>query len=279
MIYENLKTLLERRNYVVHGVKTGPYNVTTITKELDNELEHIGALAETDLMFNLTGGTKTMSFAAYQIAARHHAPVLYFQSEGSKSIVDHYHWQNHQLVHLRQDSLAEHLHLRDMLDLHLGIGKDAATGKNHWEEKGPTIQLDTHSHLFEMAIAQALQDDGYEVMRGVKGERNQIDIDVMIGYRNQVGIIEAKTSKTGSVCDLDGVKQLSTVMRYLRGTYIKQFLVVAGKASSDLQMVSDIVKTHLISLPGYRRGPEAISLSPEDKDNLLETVKRFMKIE
>jgi hypothetical protein len=218
-----------------------------------------------------------MSFAAYQIAAQYNAPVMYFQSEDGKSIIDRYHWQNRQLVHQQQDLLPEYLQLRDMLNLHLGPGKDS-TGKNQWEEKGPTIQSDTYGHLFELAIAQVLYEDGYEVMRGVKGKKDQVDIDVMIGYKNQVGIIEAKTSKGGHVTNLDGVKQLSMAMRYIRGTYVKQFLVTAGKPSPDLQMMcEEILHIHLVPLLDYKRGPGATSLSSSDKKTLLEAVNKVMK--
>lgn len=276
-IYTNLKVILEREKYIVHGVKTGPYDVGTITRELRQELETFSSSTRQTLLFNLTGGTKTMSFAAYQIAAQLKAPVIYFQSEGGKSITDYYIWQDQQLHHVKQEEIPEYLQLKDMMDLHLGSGKDSE-GNKHWEEKGPTIQQDTHSHLFEIAIAQTLYENGYEVMRGVKGKKDQLDIDVAIGYRNQVGIIEAKSSKDGNVTNLDGIKQLSTAMRYLRGTYIQQFLVIAGQPSDNLEMMSGILKIPLISLPNYKRGPSATDLTSEDKKTLLDAIEAYMKV-
>lgn len=274
--FENLSTVLEKQKPNVYGMETDPYAIEAITSDLNRGLEKLSEVTTQPLVFNLTGGTKTMCLAAYQVAAQLNVPVIYFQSEGRQSAVDWYSWQNHQLCHERREQLPEYLCLSDMLDLQLGSGKDA-TGKNRWEEKEPTIEKDTYGHLFEKAIAQALRDHTYEVMCSVKGKNNQIDVDVMIGYGNQVGIIEAKTSKKGEITDLRSTKQLSAAMRYLRGTYIQQFLVINGKPSSDLQMMCEILNITIICLPNYKSGPSSFSLSQEDTETLLATVDKTMK--
>lgn len=275
--YEYLKIAVEKPECKVFGIETDPYDISAIATTLNEELAKMRELSSQPLVFNLTGGTKTMSLAVYQVAAQRNDPVIYLQSEGGQSIVDCYRWQDHQLSHQRQEQLPEYLRLQDVLDLHLGQGEDAM-GKKRWEEKGPSEQRDTHSHLFELAIAQILRDNGYEVMCGVKGKNNQVDIDVMIGYKNQIGIIEAKSSDTGKITNLDGVKQLSTAMRYLGGTYIRQFLVINGKPSDDLQMMCGILRIPIISLPNYKRGPNSFSLSQEDNETLLKEIDKIMKV-
>ena len=275
--FEYLKVVLEKRKFNVQGVETDPYDITAITHTLNEELGKLLELTAQPLVFNLTGGTKTMCLAASQVAAQHNASVIYLQSERGKSVVDHYSWQNNQLCRQQPEQLPEYLRLCDMLDLQLGPGKDD-TGKNRWEEKGPTIQKDNNSHLFELAIAQVLRDYGCEVMCGVKGKNDQIDIDVMIGYQNQVGIIEAKTSDDGKIGGLHGIKQLSTAMRYLRGTYIQQFLVINGKPDDNLQMMCEILRIPIICLTSYKRGPSSLTLSQEDSETLLSEIDKIMKV-
>ncbi|GCE15111.1 Card1-like endonuclease domain-containing protein [Tengunoibacter tsumagoiensis] len=269
--YEYLKIMLEQQRFTIIGLETDPYNITTIVAALKEKIAEIVALTPQPLIFNLTGATKIMSLAAYQVGEQCNASALYMQSEGGQSRVDHYIWQRHQLLYQKQEILPEHLHLRDVLDLQLGQGKE------RWEAKGPSSDDKNYGHLFELAIAQALRNHGYEVMCGVKGKNNQIDIDVMVRYENQVSIIEAKTSATGSVTNLDAVKQLSTASNYLRGTYINSFLVINGKASKDLAMMCGLLKIPIISLPHYKRGATAFSLSEEDSKTLLTEIDRKMK--
>lgn len=270
--YESLKKVIEKKNIHVYGIETDPYDIAETATALNEKLAKMTALSLQTLVFNLTGGTKAMYLAAYQIAAQRSAPVIYLRSEEGQSIIDRYSWQDHQLYRQQQELLTKYFSLHDVLNLQLGQGTDMA-GKDIWKEKGPTIQSNG-GHLFELAIAQTLNDHNYEIMCGVKGRNNQVDIDVMIRYQNQVGIIEAKTGS--NVTNLDGVKQLSTAMRYLGGTYIRQFLVINGKPSNDQQMVCELLNIHIISLLHYQNGMTA--LTQEDTDTLLTTIDKIMKV-
>src|SRR6266446_1560441 len=260
--YENLKAVLEQKQVNVYGVKTDPYDISAIVGAINKELAQNKGLTQAietssqPPMFNLTGGTKIMSLAAYQVAAQQTAPVIY-QSERGQSIIDLYRWQDHQLYHQLQEELPDHLSLRDMLELHLGQKKDA-TGKERWIVDEPTTSSDG-GHRFELAIKQALQDHGYEALCGVKNHTNQVDIDVMIRYKNQVAILEAKT---GSSTDLRGVKQLSYAIRYLGGTFTRQFLVLNCKPTADQQVMCELLRIHIISLLRYQ--PDMVTLPQED---------------
>ncbi len=279
--YDYLKVALEKRGFTIYGLETDPYDIPSIVKVLDEKLneklEDQSALLPQPLIVNLTGGTKTMSLAAYQVGEQYNASAIYMQSESGQSIVDHYTWQNHQFKHQKQEILPEHIDLSDVLNLHLGQGKDAE-GKMRWKEKGPNIDNDNHGHLFELAIAQTLRDHNYEVMCGVKGKNDQLDIDVILRYQNQISIIEAKTSKNGVVTNLDAVKQISTAINYLRGTYINPFVVIDGRPSDELKMMCGLLRISIISLPDYKRGAIAFSLSQEDSQTLLDTIDKAMKI-
>ncbi len=277
--YQFLKEELEKRKINVYRIETDPYDIAAIAIALNIGIAEIPALSSQLLMFNLTGGTKMMSLAAYQVAAQHNAPVIYLQSERGQSVIDRYNWQGQQLCHQQREQLTKYLSLHDVLNLHLGQGKDAA-GKDTWQEKGPTEQSNG-GHLFELAIAQTLEDHGYEVMCGVKGHNSQVDIDVMIRYHNQVGIIEAKTgkidAKTGKVkvTNLEGVKQLSNTMRYLKATYMRQFLIINGEPSPDQQTVCGLLNIHIISLLQYQQHMR--TLTQEDADTLLTEIDKIMK--
>ena len=272
--FENLRIVLEKQKPNVYGVETDPYNIETITRDLNKGLDNLFELTTQPLVFNLTGGTKTMCLAACQVAAQLDEPVIYFQSEGGQSAVDWYSWQNHQFCHQRREQLPEYLRLSDMLDLQLGPGKDTK-GKKIWKAGEPDPNSGD-GHLFEKAIADALRNHDYEVMSSVKDSHNRVDVDVMIGYRNQVGIIEAKTSNNGKITKLEGIKQLSTAMQYLRGTYIQQFLVINGQPGDDLRMMCEILKITIVCLPNYKTGPSF--LSQEDTETLLATVDKTMKV-
>lgn len=269
--YEYLKVVLQAK-IKVHPIETEPYNISVIVDSINEELGKIKSLESQSLIFNLTGGTKTMVMAAYQVAQKRSAPVIYIQSEGAQSIVDFYEWQDDGLRHKQKESLPEYLTLSEVLDISLGQGKDSA-GKDFWKEKGPT-KSDDGGHLFELAIAQALRDSQkYEVMCGVKGRNNQVDVDVMIRYQNQIGIIEAKT---GSKRNLEGVKQLSTAKLYLRGTYNQQFLIILGQPSEDQIAMCEALRINIISLLHYQKGDS--TLSSEDSSTLITQVNKIMKV-
>jgi hypothetical protein len=263
--HRNLKTLLQAET-IVEALKTDAYDIHSIRSQLDTELQHFLPQDHdrpTELLFNLTGGTKSMVLAAYEIAAQYNAPVFYLESESGRSRVYRYGWHNRQLDLQSQEQLPEYLSLRDILNLHLG-----PEGKDTWEEKGPN---NTVGALFEQAIAQVLHDHGYEVMCGVKIYK-EVDIDVMIRYQNQVGIMEAKTD--GQVTKFDGIKQLSTAVRHL-GTYTKQFLVVNGKPTESQEIIRDALRITPILLLRYQQGMS--TLTAEDTGILLREVDNKMK--
>lgn len=187
-------------------------------------------------------------------------------------MIDRYNWQDHQLYHQSQEQILEHLSLRDVLDVQLGQGKDA-NGKDIWKVGKPETRNDD-GFLFEMAIARALDDQKYEVLCGIHDSKNQVDIDVMIRHQNQVGIIEAKTGSKAN--GLEGVKQLSTAMGYLKGTYIKKFLVINDKAKDDQKTVCELLNIEIVPLTHYQT--KMNDLTQEDTAILLTAIDKIMKV-
>jgi hypothetical protein len=270
--YERQKIVLQKE-VKVYEIETDPYDIPTIMKDIHKKLDEITEPTSQPpaLLFNLTGGTKTMSLAAYQVAQQRSAPMMYMESEGKRSRLYNYIWQDERPIFTNSKEEPEYIpecvKLRDVLNIHLG------EEHSMWEVKGPTVDNEGAGHLFELAVAQALCNHGYEVMCGVKDIKNQIDIDVMIRYQNQIAIIETKTGKHAN--GLEGVKQLSTAVRYLGGTYTKQFLVTNHKSPADQQTTCDLLKINVVSLLHYQKSMTV--LTQEDITTLLTAIDNNMR--
>lgn len=234
--YEYLKATLQKE-VKVRGLQTDPYDISEIAKALDKELDNFGPIVAQPLVFNLTGGTKTMSLAAYQIAQQCNSPMMYLQSEGKRTRVFHYIWEYKQSQATGSEVLPELVTLRDVFDLHLGPG--------NWEEKGSGKN---EGSSFEDALANALRKHGYEVMVGVGAMSGQIDVDIAVRSGNQYGIIEAKMGESGR--NLNGIKQLSMAVRLL-GTYSQTFYAITVEPNPAHKAITEASNIQVISLPGY----------------------------
>ncbi len=62
-----------------------PYEITEIAKQLGDFLEE--RFPSSALTFNLTGGTKPMALAAFLLASQRRASLVYFQTEGGRSLL------------------------------------------------------------------------------------------------------------------------------------------------------------------------------------------------
>jgi hypothetical protein len=272
--YENLKMVLEKPERHIYGIETDPFNIEAIVAALSEWLTHMAELSSQPMVFNLTGGTKIMALAAYQIAVQYNAPVIYLRSERGQSTIERYAWQGHQLCWQAREHVNQFLNLHDILNLQFRQGKDD-TREYVYKSETPN-DLKSGWYLFDQAIAQVLSDHGYEVMCSVRDQMMQIDIDIVIRYQNQIGIIETKASATKEITSLKAVQQLNTAVRYLGGMYIRQILVINGQAHYSLQTTCDILHISLISLPSYNLG--ATSLSQRDSEMLLTEINRIMKV-
>jgi len=262
--YEYLKATLQKE-VKVRGLQTDPYDISAIAKALDEELDKLASTITQPLVFNLTGGTKTMSLAAYQIAQQRNSPIMYLQSEGKRTRVFHYTWEYQQSQATGSEVLPELVTLRDVFDLHFGPGK--------WQELGSKRKTtDQRGRLFEEALAATLALHGFEVMVGVRGLGGQIDIDIAVRSGNQYGIIEAKTGS--KITRLEGIQQLHTAVKHL-GTYSQTFYAITGVLEPAQKELVDVSNIQVISLLNYdgTRDP----LSPEDATKLLSTVEKTLK--
>lgn len=241
----------------VFGLITDPYDIPGISQALEKKLEQLSP----PFIFNLTGGTKTMSLAAYQVAQQHKAAMIYLQSEGKHTRVYHYTWDDQRLQAAGNELMPECLELRDIFDLHLGPGS--------WQEFGPSPD---EGGPFEQLLADLLRAQHYEVMCGVRALGKQIDVDIAVRAGNQYGIIEAKMGTKGR--KLDGVKQLSTAVRLL-GTYSRTFYVITLESDPRHKTLTEAASIDVISLPGYNATTN--TLMPDDEAEFLARIKKALK--
>jgi len=258
--YEYLRVTLQKE-VNVYGLETDAYDISAIASTLDEELGKLATLVEKPLVFNLTGGTKTMSLAAYQVAEQLNAPMMYLQSEGKHTRVYHYSWEHQRLRSTGNELLPECITLQDVFDLYFGPG--------NWREHGSGRN---EGSPFEDALAAALYTDGYEIMIGVRAMNGQIDIDVAVRSGNQYGIIEAKMGENGR--RLDGIKQLSTAARHL-GTYSQTFYVITVSPQPAHTAITEASNIQVVSLPSYDRTTNV--LPPAEVIVLLDKVGKALK--
>lgn len=259
-VYERLFQTIKQTTTVTARL-VDPYNINTIEEELEQCLEPLKSNYQ--LLFNLTGGTKAMALAAYRVAERYQAEILYLESERKKSTAYRYQWYNGAFQHQGTEDVLANLSLTDMLNVHFG--------PDGWQVHGPSQR---EGGQFEAAIAAALCQHVDEVMVGVKSSDGQLDIDLVVRVGDQWGIIEAKTAKHGNkVTKLDGIKQLSTAGRRL-GTYTQQFYVINGDINKTHQPLIDTLAINVITLPEYHPGDQ--QLTATDAQRLVNEVRRAL---
>jgi Holliday junction resolvase-like predicted endonuclease len=210
-----------------------PYDLLKIEQTLQGFLSKQIAASEYQLLFNLTGGTKPMSLAAFQVAAQRKAPFVYFQTEGGRSLLYCYQFTDQEKVKLeKQEELSQTLTLDDYLRAQVGNYTPGSPRDN-----------------FEEQVSQALQTiPGLEILTSVRPQGLEaLEVDFVIRLGNQVGVIEAKTK--GAKSGIDQI-QAVTEQRYL-GTYVAKFLVSGNPVDANNKNLAQAYGIEVIELSGY----------------------------
>lgn len=219
-------------------LQVNAYDIRAIQAALLAEIQR-HQLAASDLIFNLTGGTKPMSLAAYFAAAELRSSMMYLQSEGKRTRLYCYEFQEGAPVLTSDDYLPALITIDDYLRAYVGT----YTIRGFAGEKGGQ---------FERAVCEALQPAVDEILVGVNIQ-GVVDIDLVIRCDNQVGILEAKLGLNKLKLAID---QLNTAggQKYL-GTYTQKFLVSDQTWSerSSLKALAEARQITVIELPGYGR--------------------------
>jgi hypothetical protein len=241
-----------------HSIWCDAYDIESLVKALDEEL--VGQQG-TDLIFNLTGGTKAMVLAANQVAMKRGALVVYLESERTQNVLYEYRYDNQQTLRLhRKTPLPELITIEQFLDAHIGKGQ--------WKETGPSKDI---GGAFEQAVADAIRArlSQAEVKQGIKflgsDRRPQVDLDIVVRCGNQFARIECKSQ--GKTTTLDAAKQLNLVSELL-GTYTRKFIALSNDPNPEHQAVYEATRTTVIVLSSF----SDTNLSDNDQQNLAKTI-------
>lgn len=224
-----------------------------------------------EVVINLTGGTKPMALAAFELARQCRFPVVYYQTEGprgrdQKSLIYLYRFTGEGELYLDPEypqSVPPLITLDDYLKAHL----------DNYQVKGPS--QDSGGEL-ERAIARVLGEYVDESLQGVVpgGVKDQAEIDLLIRCGNHVGVLEIKTGGSGS--GKKAVDQLTTIAaREYLGTYAARFLVTQTSMEDRYKPLAQALRVTVIELREYRPGRD---LSQNDKVRLLQGIAQSIPI-
>lgn len=252
-----LKELLIQQDFTVELLHTEPYDIGQIQTSLEKLVKQKGWAGD-NLVFNLTGGTKTMVLAAYQVAQNLQAPFVYFQSEGKCSILYRYGFEEGKPRFMEREVLPGLLNIDLYLKAHVG----------DYKITGP-------KHQFEKAICEALRDEVDEVMVGVS-LAGALEVDLIVRKGNQFGVIQAKTGSKART--KEGLDQLNAACTRERlGIYTSKILIINQQwdhTLSNLKELADAWGIKVIELPSFTDASP--NLSPEDQERLRDQVIKVL---
>jgi hypothetical protein len=251
--YERLEKVMGGR-ITMKPCQVDAYNIDAIIPVL---MDALGKwVPPHELLFNITGGTKPMSIAAYLTAGQLNAPVIYFQTEGKRSRVLRYEFRDGRSVMVGDEYLPPVITLDEYLQAHIDLHPPR---KRSPEDEGSR---------FERVIFDALSAVADEIKIGVNIQ-GAVEVDMAVRCDNQVGIVEVKTGTNKLKMSID---QLNTAVeqRYL-GTYTQKFLV-SNQDWAQFSDLSELAKAHrivVIELPGYA---QTGALNEAEKEKLQTAV-------
>jgi len=208
------------------------YNFNEIKERIKGKIQGISD----SFLFNITGATKIMSLALYEVAKENKSDFIYLQSEGNQSIIYKYSFNNF-------DIISERIIVPELIDIDLYL-------KAHLIDYQIFPQNEVGTNL-ENAIANALIRNNFEVLQNVKpvGEGNQLEIDLVFRLKNtnNVALAEIKTGDAREEGPKRGIDQLALAsQREYLGTYAKRFLITSRQLSKQLRELALAHKINII---------------------------------
>ncbi len=246
-VSDNLERLLKGK-FVVLSHEVPPYDIVAAQKNLAEYLSQRN-LQGTNLLFNLTGGTKPMSLAAFRLAQEQSVSVVYLQSEGGQSLLYRYEFDKGGLVLRERTVIGELLTIDDYLKAHVG-----------------KYQQRRQKDDFEQLVLNALQPHVSEIISGVSIGAN-IELDLTIRCGNQVGVAEVTTGEA-SKRKIDQLNSASR--REFLGIYTKRFLIISQTLESNNRLLAEAYNIIVIEL----LGDSSSGLSEENRKRLVEAVTK-----
>lgn len=238
-VARRLRQIISGRPNLAADLLAEPYNFDELRQKLAARL-----YGKQNVLFNLTGGTKMMSLAAFSLAAQFGFPFVYLENQGST--LRRYHFVAGAPVLQETISLQTLISTTDYLNAHLDGFKQTGF---HKDQNG---KLDAGG-LFEQVVFQAIENGLKKgaVLAGIRptGEGlEQIDIDLAFRVANHVGIAEVKLgSGEGPKKGLNQLKMAGEAD--FLGTYTAQFLITGTDGlNKSLKTLATKRKIKIISL-------------------------------
>lgn len=198
--------------------------------DLPQALDQIEALCTPQTVVNLTGGTKPMALAAYEVARKHGLAVVYLQSEGSANVLYQYHFANGRPVLHQRQELPSLITIADYLRAH-GLQPQFKTGPQNAQEAGLRAWL-------EKQVDECLHNLVFEAL----------EMDFILRRGNRVAVVEAKMSKKNT---RQGIDQLNTIAgRAYLGTYTGKVWIVGQPLGPQLVHLAAARQIHVVVYHG-----------------------------
>lgn len=255
-VAERLRRLIPRGEIV----ESDAYDLPAILATLSGV-----APAGEPTIINLTGGTKMMMLAAFALATQRTWDFVYLESEHSPQSLHRFSIAGGHLRQKEKSPLPELISAADYLHAHLPGFREEGFSR---DDRGNL----TIGGRFEQAVCHALQGH-FEVLSGVRpqGVADQIDIDLVVRFGNQVGIAEVKLGG-GVDRPKQGIDQLSTAGgRVYLGTYTSKFLITAALPATSIKRLATERQVTIIPLPRYEDG---FPLPTDEQARLVTAIKQ-----
>jgi Holliday junction resolvase-like predicted endonuclease len=232
------------------------YNIDQIYSKLyqfihQNELKG-------ELLFNLTGGTKPMSFAALELARVLRCQAFYYQSENNLSQVYLYDLSTGSPKYQKPISIDTELRVDEILKLFID--------KYH---------CDNFKDDFEKQVFDVLESlgNGYSVLHNVWLDSigPNVEIDWILCYKNKlaVGEVKSQAKKSDGIDQVNGVTDQRTL-----GTYTKKFIVSAREPHYNDRLLAEAYRIKIITVPSANNKGV---LSEEDRQKIVQEIQKEME--
>lgn len=267
-VYKNLEQFLNQNQrhlkIQVLSLKIDPYDILKAYADLKRFLAQFNQSSR-QLIINVTGGTKPMSYAGFLVARDLKAIAVYLQSEGGANLLHLYAFdESGGLIRVSTpQQMREMVTINEYLCLHgLEVSKQTE-----------------HADSFERVVAEALKPHVSEIVGPVRvrpfsfTEKSPLEIDLIIRCGNTVGVAEIKRGEE----EKKGIDQLNTAAsRDFLGTYVKRFYIRNKRMSSENMELAKARDIKVVVLESFSE--DSPTLSPEDAELLKTEVLKGMGV-
>lgn len=250
----------------VSFVAVDAYRVDRIRAILENSIGD-----RTDVVFNLTGGTKPMSLAALEVARVRQAACVYYQTEGQRGRDQQsklYFYRFDEAGNLAFDRAEALLNGLINLDEYLRAHLEGYEEKDFAPGTGGDL---------EKAVFATLKSEMDEIKANIKplGVKNQADIDLLVRHGNNVVAVEVKSGGEGS--NKKALDQLTTMAaREYLGTYATRLIVTRADEDSKTDWYKALAHALRVQVVTLQHPLKNGRLHEQDARNLRQRLNEIL---